>query len=64
MNFSIVMPCYNAELYIRRAIRSVLQQSYLDFELIIIDDGSTDNSLAIIEQFLAEDCRLKLVKVK
>lgn len=47
---SVVMPCYNAEPYVREAILSVLQQSYASGELIIVDDGSTDGSTEIIEE--------------
>lgn len=47
--FSVVIPLYNKEEYILRAVESVLAQNFKDFELIIIDDGSTDNSLAILK---------------
>ena len=50
---SVVMPCYNAEPYVREAILSVLQQSYAALELIIVDDGSVDGSTEIIEQLAA-----------
>ncbi len=45
------MPCYNAEMFLREAIDSVLQQSYSDVELIVIDDGSTDGSRQILEEY-------------
>jgi len=48
---SIVVPSYNHASYLRQAIESVLNQSYSHFELIVIDDGSTDNSLQILEEF-------------
>lgn len=48
---SIIMPCYNAAAYLRQAINSVLCQSYSQFELIIVNDGSTDDSENIISQF-------------
>ena len=41
---SVIMPVYNAHLYVAKAIESVLQQTYRDFELILIDDGATDGS--------------------
>ncbi|HOZ86521.1 MAG TPA: glycosyltransferase, partial [Bacteroidia bacterium] len=59
---SVLMPVYNASLYLEEAISSILNQSYSDFELIIINDGSTDNSLEIIERF--SDTRIILVNNK
>lgn len=41
---SVIMPVYNAHLYVAKAIESVLQQTYQDFELILVDDGATDGS--------------------
>lgn len=55
---SIVITCYNYAGYVGGALESVLNQSYQDFEIIIIDDGSTDGSGTIIKPFLS-DCRLK-----
>lgn len=57
--FSIVIPVFNKEKYVGRAISSVLNQTFSEFELIIIDDGSTDNSMCIIEQF--KDSRIKII---
>lgn len=51
---SVVMPAYNAAGYIAESIESVISQTYKNWELIIIDDGSTDNTAAIINQFNAE----------
>jgi glycosyltransferase involved in cell wall biosynthesis len=48
---SVILPVYNAELYLREAIDSILNQTFRDFELIIINDGSTDGSKAIIESY-------------
>jgi len=55
---SIIMPVYNKEKYVGRAIESVLKQTFLDWELIIIDDGSTDHSLDICRQY--KDSRIKV----
>lgn len=55
---SIVVPVYNASKTIERCIKSVLSQTYSQFELIIIDDGSTDDSLAICEKFAMSDSRI------
>ena len=48
---TVLMPAYNAEKYIGEAISSVLGQTFTDFELLIINDGSTDDTLNIIESF-------------
>lgn len=61
--FSILMANYNADKYIQEAIKSVLNQTFKEWKLLIIDDASTDNSLIIIEQFL-DDNRIKLIKNK
>lgn len=49
--FSVIMPVYNGEKFIDAAINSVLCQSYTDYELIIINDGSTDNTLKVLEKY-------------
>ena len=56
---SVLLPCYNSELYIGEAIQSILDQTYSNFELIILDDGSTDNTKLIIQGF--EDIRIVLL---
>lgn len=58
---SVVLPAYNCEKYISKAVESILCQTYEDFELIIIDDGSTDNTLSILNRFANLDARIKLV---
>lgn len=60
MKVSVIIPTFNSEKFIKRAIYSVLIQSYEDFELIIVDDCSTDNTVKIIESF--NDDRIKIVK--
>ena len=57
---SVVLPVYNAEQYVKDTIKSILVQSYQNFELIIINDGSTDNSEEYIVQF--KDTRIKYIK--
>lgn len=51
-HISIIMPLYNKERYVKKAIESVIAQTYRDYELIIVDDGSTDNGAAICEEFI------------
>lgn len=59
MDLSVVMAVYNGENYIVEAIDSVLSQNYTDFEFIIVNDGSTDNTLSIIESY--KDSRIKVI---
>ena len=56
---SIIMPAYNASDFIREAVDSILAQTFRDFELIILNDGSTDDTQAIVESY--EDERIRLV---
>jgi len=56
---TVVMPVYNAALYLKEAVDSILNQTLKDFELLIINDGSTDNSLQIIQSY--DDKRIRLV---
>ena len=60
MKISIITPCYNASLYIPRTIQSVQNQTITDWEMIIIDDGSTDNSAEIVKNLAKEDPRIRL----
>jgi glycosyltransferase involved in cell wall biosynthesis len=57
---SVILPVYNAERYVTQAIESILAQTFTDFELLITDDGSTDRSLPILQQYAAKDCRIQL----
>ena len=59
MKVSVILPVFNEEKYIQQAIESVLNQTLTDFELIIVDDGSTDDTLNIIRSF--DDKRIKLI---
>ena len=59
---SVIMSVYNGEPYLKDAIKSVLEQSFRDFEFLIVDDGSTDNSVKSIESF--KDPRIKLIRQK
>lgn len=58
---SVIMPVYNAQLYLAEAVESILNQTFSDFEFITIDDGSTDKSLKILQRYAALDDRIVLV---
>lgn len=60
---SVVMPVYNSATHMRRPIESVLAQSLTDLELILVDDGSTDDSWAMIERYAAADPRINAVRL-
>lgn len=61
---SIIMPCFNSEKHISKAISSVLKQSLKEFELLICDDGSSDGSYKIINQYQNQDQRIKCFRNK
>jgi glycosyltransferase involved in cell wall biosynthesis len=57
---TVLMPVYNAKIYLAKSIETILEQTYEDFEFLIIDDGSTDNSLEILHSY--RDSRIKLIR--
>lgn len=59
---SVIMPAYNAEKYIQKSIQSIIDQLYNNWELLVIDDGSTDNTQQIVIGFSGKDDRIKLFK--
>lgn len=61
---SVLMPAYNVEKYVGEAIESILNQTFKDFEFIIINDGSTDDTAKIINEYAAKDARIKFVDNK
>ncbi len=58
--FSIIIPCYNSEEYVDRCIRSCLNSTFTDFELILVNDGSTDNTLSKLESYERNDRRIRI----
>ena len=58
---SIIVPVYNAEHTISRCIESILNQKYTDFELLLVNDGSTDRSGAICDAYAARDSRVRVI---
>lgn len=64
MKFSIVVPIYNIAKYLPQCIESVLNQSFVDYELLLVNDGSKDNSLEICESYAKNDERIKVIDKK
>lgn len=60
--FSVVIPCYNAVQFIATTLRGVCGQSFQSWEAIVLDDGSTDESAAIVEQIAGSDSRIRLIR--
>ncbi len=61
---SIIIPLYNVEKYIAQCIESVLNQNYTNYEMIVVNDGSTDSSVAIVKQYAENDSRIELINQK
>ncbi|UVO59329.1 glycosyltransferase [Bacteroides fragilis] len=59
---SVIMPSYNSKKYIKKAIDSVLEQTYSNFELIIVDGNSTDGTLDILDEYKKQDRRIKVIQ--
>lgn len=59
--FSVIVPVYNVERYLRQCIDSILAQTYRDFELILVDDGSQDSSGIICDEYAAKDSRITVI---
>ena len=57
---SIIVPVYNVEKYLKECVESVLAQTFIDFELLLIDDGSTDSSGAICDEYAQKDTRVRV----
>lgn len=58
---SIIVPIYNVEPYLRKCIESILKQEFVDFELILVDDGSTDNCSIICDEYAVHDARITVI---
>lgn len=59
-HITVLMPCYNVEMYVTEAVQSILNQTYRDFEFLIIDDGSTDRTAEILSSLAEKDSRIRL----
>ena len=61
---SVIIPCYNAERFVEKAVRSIMEQTYHNLEIICCDDCSSDSTLAILEKLASSDVRIRLIKNK
>lgn len=59
---SVIIPVYNAQMYLRKCLDSIIDQTLRDIEIICVDDGSTDGSWNILEEYRARDCRIELIR--
>lgn len=64
MKFSIIVPIYNVERYLEECLKSLINQSYKNIEIILVNDGSTDNSETICQEYKLKDKRVKYIKKK
>lgn len=64
MKFSVVIPVYNVMSYLRECLDSILAQTFTDWEAICVDDGSTDGSVEILDEYAAKDCRFRVIHAK
>ncbi len=58
---SVIVPVYNVEQYLEKCVKSILKQDYINFELFLVDDGATDSSGEMCNQFAGEDTRIKVI---
>ena len=61
---SVIIPVYNVEKYLRKCLDTIISQTFADIEIICVNDGSTDNSRNILEEYKNKDCRFVIVDKK
>ena len=59
---SVLIPCYNCEEYVEEAVMSIIKQTYSNLEILVIDDGSTDNTKTILQRLAQKDSRIRYIK--
>ena len=64
MKISVIVPVYNVEKYLTKCVDSIMNQTYKDLEIILVDDGSTDNSGKICDEYVKKDKRFKVIHKK
>lgn len=64
MKISVVVPVYNAEKYLKKCVESVIAQTYTDWEMILVDDGSKDASADIVDEYAGKDTRIRAIHQK
>ena len=64
VNVSIIVPVYNVEKYLEKCLESIINQTLKNLEIICVNDGSTDNSLQILEDYAKKDQRIKIINKK
>ena len=61
MGLSVIVPVYNGEKYIKDCLESIINQTYKDLQIIVVNDGSTDNTEAIVGEIADKDSRVQLI---
>lgn len=61
VQLSVIMPCYNAEQYVDRAVRSILEQTHTNLEIILVDDGSKDHTPDLLDAWAKQDTRVRVI---
>jgi glycosyltransferase involved in cell wall biosynthesis len=64
MRISIIMPSYNRSFTVPTALNSIISQTYKEWELLVIDDGSIDNTQEVVQKYVEKDCRIKYFKIQ
>ena len=62
--YSVIVPVYNVEKYINECLSSLINQTYKNIEIVVINDGSSDNSLSLIEEYSRIDDRIRVIDQK